>query len=206
MDGLLFATTTNGLSLSAQDRPGGRLGGRFLFQHRGLEMCSAADETDCATEVTVDGADGRHDPGRRHRTCSNVPVGISIDVLTAKVGTMDNPQSRVSRVELSWVYADWKYSDAVAAAGVRQDFMLKSTVRFVEMDQASAEGVTPATPPSSVFLTGCLLSVPQRGARWWARGDRGLVGGAFRPRSCSAATATARRGVSMSVRAGSGGC
>jgi hypothetical protein len=55
--------------------------------------------------------------------------------------------------------------------------MLKSTVRFVEMDQASAEGVTPATPPifpalpADVFFP--FLSAAPAGGRaaasaaWW---------------------------------------
>ena len=55
--------------------------------------------------------------------------------------------------------------------------MLKSTVRFVEMDQASAEGVTPATPPifpslpADVFYP--FLSAAPAGGRagasaaWW---------------------------------------
>jgi tectonic-1/3 len=80
-------------------------------------------------------------------TCSNVVVGINLDVLTAKVGTMDNPQSRVSRVSPEWKYDSWTYADPYASSGTRQDFMLTSTARFVEMEQASAEGVTPATPP-----------------------------------------------------------
>lgn len=178
MDGLLFATATNGLSLSAKTALVAGWADASYVNIADWRSCSATDETDCATEVTgltapTDGMTWDDDT----KTCSNVPVGINIDVLTAKVGTMDNPQSRVSRVELSWVYGDWKYSDAFAAASVRQDFMLKSTVRFVEMDQASAEGVTPATPPifpslpADVFYP--FLSAAPAGGRagasaaWW---------------------------------------
>lgn len=178
MDGLLFATATNGLSLSAKTALVAGWADASYVNIADWRSCSATDETDCATEVTgltapTDGMTWDDDT----KTCSNVPVGINIDVLTAKVGTMDNPQSRVSRVELSWVYGDWKYSDAFAAADVRQDFMLKSTVRFVEMDQASAEGVTPATPPifpslpADVFYP--FLSAAPAGGRagasaaWW---------------------------------------
>lgn len=178
MDGLLFATATNGLSLSAKTALVAGWADASYVNIADWRSCSATDETDCATEVTgltapTDGMTWNDDT----KTCSNVPVGINIDVLTAKVGTMDNPQSRVSRVELSWVYGDWKYSDAFAAASVRQDFMLKSTVRFVEMDQASAEGVTPATPPifpslpADVFYP--FLSAAPAGGRagasaaWW---------------------------------------
>ena len=116
MDGLLFATATNGLSLSAKTALVAGWADASYANIADWKSCSATDETDCATEVTgltapTDGMTWDDDT----KTCSNVPVGINIDVLTAKVGTMDNPQSRVSRVELSWVYADWKYSDALSS-------------------------------------------------------------------------------------------
>jgi tectonic-1/3 len=60
---------------------------------------------------------------------------------------MDNPQSRVARVGASWRYGEWTYADPYAVAATRQNFMLSSTVRFVEMAQDSAEGVSPASPP-----------------------------------------------------------
>ena len=117
------------------------------------QACSSTNSADCATTITALEAEAPPPAmswDADTLTCSNVVVGINLDVLTAKVGTMDNPQSRVSRVESEWEYASWTYVDAYAAAAVpatRQDFMLTSTVHFIEMDQASAEGVTPATPP-----------------------------------------------------------
>jgi hypothetical protein len=179
-DGLLYATATDGLTLDAKTTLIAGWADASYLNVADWKACSSSDETDCATVVT-----GLTAPtlamayDSDTRTCSNVPIGINIDILTAKVGTMDNPQSRVSRVELSWEYGSWTYADPYAASSTRQDFMLKSTVRFVEMDQASAEGVTPATPPIFPAPRGCVFPIPQRCARGWARGGvRGLVGGA----------------------------
>lgn len=177
-DGLLYATATDGLTLDAKTTLIAGWADASYLNVADWKACSTSDETDCATVVT-----GLTAPtlamawDSDTRTCSNVPIGINIDILTAKVGTMDNPQSRVSRVELSWEYGSWTYADPYAASSTRQDFMLKSTARFVEMDQASAEGVTPATPPifpalpADVFFP--FLSAAPAGGRaaasaaWW---------------------------------------
>jgi tectonic-1/3 len=52
-------------------------------------------------------------------------------------------------VQVGWNYADWTYTDFPwdDADTARQNFMMKSTVHFVEMAQDAPEGVKPASPP-----------------------------------------------------------
>lgn len=81
------------------------------------------------------------------RTCSNVAAGIKYEFLTAVVGSLGNPQHKVSFARLSYVYEDWTFSDPLAAASTTQDFALKSTVQWAPQEQDSAEGVSPEKPP-----------------------------------------------------------
>ena len=148
MDGLLYATASTGLSLAAKTTVVAGWADASHLNVADWKSCSSTDTTDCATVATALAAPTTGMTwNAATRTCSNVPIGIALDVLTSKVGTMDNPQSKVARVATSWRYASWTYADPYAAASTRQDFMLESTARFVEQDQASAEDVTPQVPP-----------------------------------------------------------
>ena len=179
MDGLLYAPTTAGLTHAAKKTVVAGWADASRYNLADWTSCSSTDTTDCATvaEALATPTTGMT-WNAATRTCSNVPVGIALDVLTAKVGTMDNPQSRVARVATSWRYASWTYTDPYAAASTRQNFMLESTVRFVEMDQPSAEGVTPKKPPvfpslpSDFFYPFLSAAGPAGGraaasAAWW---------------------------------------
>ena len=147
-DGLFYSVATASLSLSAATAVVAGWADASYLNVADWRACSATDDSDCATEIAaLDAPAESMSWDASTNTCSNVVVGINLDVLTAKVGTMDNPQSRVSRVSPEWKYDSWTYADPYASSSTRQDFMLTSTARFVEMEQASAEGVTPATPP-----------------------------------------------------------
>jgi tectonic-1/3 len=179
MDGLLFTPATAGLTHAAATTVVAGWADASFLNLADWTSCSSTDSTDCATEAAALAAPTAGMTWTAAtRTCSNVPVGIELDVLTAKVGTMDNPQSRVARVATSWRYASWTYAaDPFAAAATRQDFMLESAARFVEMVQDSAEGVTPQSPPvfpslPSDFFYPFLSAAPAGGraaasAAWW---------------------------------------
>jgi len=148
MGGLLYATTTTGMAYAGSTAVVAGWADASYLNLADWRSCSTSDTADCGTEVAALAAPTTGMTWTAATgTCSNVPVGIALDVLTAKVGTMNNPQARVARVGASWRYASWTYADPFAAASTRQNFMLASSVRFVEMDQDSAEGVTPASPP-----------------------------------------------------------
>jgi tectonic-1/3 len=146
--GLYYSVLDATLSLSAKTAVVAGWADASYLNVADWKSCSTTDTSDCATALTALAAPTTAMSwDASTSTCSDVVVGVNLDVLTAKVGTMDNPQSRVSRIEAKWETASWTFVDPYASASTRQDFMLTSTVRFVEMEQASAEGVTPATPP-----------------------------------------------------------
>lgn len=146
--GLYYSVLDATLSLSAKTAVVAGWADASYLNVADWKSCSTTDTSDCATALTALAAPTTAMSwDAATSTCSDVVVGVNLDVLTAKVGTMDNPQSRVSRIEAKWETASWTFVDPYASASTRQDFMLTSTVRFVEMEQASAEGVTPATPP-----------------------------------------------------------
>jgi tectonic-1/3 len=147
-DGLFYSVATASLSLSAKTAVVAGWADASYLNVADWKACSTTDAADCATRITALAAPTETMSwDAATNTCKNVVIGINLDVLTAKVGTMDNPQSRVSRVSAEWEYGSWTYADPYASTSARQDFMLTSTVRFVDMEQASAEGVKPATPP-----------------------------------------------------------
>jgi len=81
-------------------------------------------------------------------TCSNVVTGVSYDFLTALVGALTNPQSKVAAAQVGFSYSTWTFRDgAVAAEGGAQSFVLSSSVRFAPQDQESAKGISPDAPP-----------------------------------------------------------
>jgi len=146
--GLYYSVLDATLSLSAKTAVVAGWADASYLNVADWKSCSTTDTSDCATALTALAAPTTAMSwDASTSTCSDVVVGVNLDVLTAKVGTMDNPQSRVSRIEAKWETASWTFVDPYASASTRQDFMLTSTVRFVEMEQASAEGMTPATPP-----------------------------------------------------------
>ena len=161
--------------------------------------CSTTDTTDCGTVFTsLTAPSTSMSWDATTLTCSNVAVGYDITILTQKVGTLDNPQYKVARVAIDWIYDDWQWQDnnqlytvtvdddTTALGGdpadqhYRQNFPLKSSVRFVEAVQDSAVGVTPATPSvfpslSSDFFYPFLSAGPSGGragatAAWCPRG------------------------------------
>jgi|AntAceMinimDraft_1070359.scaffolds.fasta_scaffold03851_3 tectonic-1/3 len=148
MDGLLYAPATAGLTHAGKTTVVAGWADASRLNLADWTSCAAADAADCATVAPALAAPAVSMVWTAAtRTCDNVPVGVGVEVLTARVGTRDNPQARVARVATSWRFASWTYADPFAPGDVRQDFMLESTVRFVEVDQAAAQGVTPQPPP-----------------------------------------------------------
>ena len=162
MDGLLYGTLDSNYDLSAKTVMVAAWANANYENIADWKSCDATDTTDCATELTAaeqltkPSGDSAMSWDETTKTCKNVAVGVNIDVLTAKVGHLDHAQSKVQRVKVSWNLADWTYTDLIPrtdespwddAADSRQDFLLKSTVHFVEMAQDAPEGVKPASPP-----------------------------------------------------------
>ncbi len=168
MDGLLWGTADATLTLDTQTVMIAGWADADATNIADWKGCSTTDTTDCGTVFTsLTAPSTSMSWDATTLTCSNVAVGYDITILTQKVGTLDNPQYKVARVAIDWIYDDWQWQDnnqlytvttvdaATAAGGdtsdqhYRQNFPLKSSVRFVEAVQDSAVGVTPATP--SVF-------------------------------------------------------
>ena len=159
MDGLLYGTTDANYDLSGKTVMVAAWANANFENIADWTSCDTSDTTDCATELTTTeqlsapSGDLVMSWDDTTKTCKNVAVGVHIDVLTAKVGHLDHAQSKVQRVQVGWNYADWTYTDFPwddAGDGVatdRQNFMMKSTVHFVEMAQDAPEGVKPASPP-----------------------------------------------------------
>ena len=168
MDGLLWGTADATLTLDGKTVMIAGWADAAATNIADWKGCSTMDTTDCGTVFTsLTAPSTSMSWDATTLTCSNVAVGYDITILTQKVGTLDNPQYKVARVAIDWIYDDWQWQDnnqlytvtspdvTTAAGGVandqhyRQNFPLKSSVRFVEAVQDSAVGVTPATP--SVF-------------------------------------------------------
>ena len=155
MDGLLYGTTDANYDLSGKTVMVAAWANANFENIADWTSCDTSDTTDCATELTTTeqlsapSGDLVMSWDDTTKTCKNVAVGVHIDVLTAKVGHLDHAQSKVQRVQVGWNYADWTYTDFPwdAVATARQNFMMKSTVHFVEMAQDAPEGVKPASPP-----------------------------------------------------------
>ena len=159
MDGLLYGSTDANYDLSGKTVMVAAWANANFENIADWTSCDTSDTTDCATELTTTeqlsapSGDLVMSWDDTTKTCKNVAVGVHIDVLTAKVGHLDHAQSKVQRVQVGWNYADWTYTDFPwddAGDGVdtdRQNFMMKSTVHFVEMAQDAPEGVKPASPP-----------------------------------------------------------
>jgi tectonic-1/3 len=167
MDGLLWGTADATLNLDTQTVMIAGWADADATNIADWKGCSTTDTTDCGTVFTsLTAPSTSMSWDATTLTCSNVAVGYDITILTQKVGTLDNPQYKVARVAIDWIYDDWQWQDnnqlytvttvdATALGGdtadqhYRQNFPLKSSVRFVEAVQDSAVGVTPAKP--SVF-------------------------------------------------------
>ena len=155
MDGLLYGTTDANYDLSGKTVMVAAWANANFENIADWTSCDTSDTTDCATELTTTeqlsapSGDLAMSWDATTKTCKNVAVGVHIDVLTAKVGHLDHAQSKVQRVQVGWNYADWTYTDFPwdDADTARQNFMMKSTVHFVEMAQDAPEGVKPASPP-----------------------------------------------------------
>ena len=83
-------------------------------------------------------------------TCSHVAAGIQLDVLTASIGNMKDPQRRVQYVRSKVVYATWRHP---LAGHMRENatdsafaFAVEMRVRFVAQVQQSVDGVKPLPP------------------------------------------------------------
>lgn len=167
MDGLLWGTADATLNLDTQTVMIAGWADADATNIADWKGCSTTDTTDCGTVFTsLTAPSTSMSWDATTLTCSNVAVGYDITILTQKVGTLDNPQYKVARVAIDWIYDDWQWQDnnqlytvtdddttalggATSDQHYRQNFPLKSSVRFVEAVQDSAVGVTPATP--SVF-------------------------------------------------------
>ena len=155
MDGLLYGTTDANYDLSGKTVMVAAWANANFENIADWTSCDTSDTTDCATELTTTeqlsapSGDLVMSWDDTTKTCKNVAVGVHIDVLTAKVGHLDHAQSKVQRLQVGWNYADWTYTDFPwdAVATARQNFMMKSTVHFVDMAQGAPEGVKPASPP-----------------------------------------------------------
>ena len=170
-DGLFYSVATASLSLSAATAVVAGWADASYLNVADWRACSATDDSDCATEIAALGAPAESMSwDASTNTCSNVVVGINLDVLTAKVGTMDNPQSRVSRVSPEWKYDSWTHADPYASSSTRQDFMLTSTARLWR-GGAGIRGGDAGDAPHLPFPTrGRVLPVCQRGSGGWKGG------------------------------------
>jgi hypothetical protein len=86
------------------------------------------------------------DEGRQ--TCSNVASGVNIDILTAAVGSLAEPQQKVQYARLEPVYSSWKYPSVGAANDMA--FAVTIGVRFVAQAQSSQD-IVRSLPPLDTF-------------------------------------------------------
>ena len=187
MDGLLYGTTDANYDLSGKTVMVAAWANANFENIADWTSCDTSDTTDCATELTTTeqlsapSGDLAMSWDDTTKTCKNVAVGVHIDVLTAKVGHLDHAQSKVQRVQVGWNYADWTYTDFPWDARRHRPSELHDEVHGALCGDGSGRsgGCETRVPPRPAFAAGgCLLSVPQRRARRWARcGFGGVVCG-----------------------------
>lgn len=82
------------------------------------------------------------------RKCSNVASGLTIDILTAAVGSLSDPQQKVQYARMDTVFSSWQYPAVGAADGMA--FAVTIGVRFVAQAQSSQD-VVRSLPPLDTF-------------------------------------------------------
>ena len=198
MDGLLWGTADATLTLDTQTVMIAGWADADATNIADWKGCSTTDTTDCGTVFTsLTAPSTSMSWDATTLTCSNVAVGYDITILTQKVGTLDNPQYKVARVAIDWIYDDWQWQDnnqlytvtdldvTTAAGGVhcRPTLPTKLPAEVLGALRGSGAGLRGGGHSRdalgvSFAVVGFLLSVPQRGTLGWARGgDRGLVCG-----------------------------
>lgn len=81
-------------------------------------------------------------------TCRGVNVGLRVDILTAAVGAVAAPQSKVQFARAVPVVGDWQFPSAAAATA--RPFGVHIDVRFVSQAQA-VDDVVRSLPPLRSF-------------------------------------------------------
>lgn len=81
-------------------------------------------------------------------SCTNVPAGLSLEVLTASLGPASAPQDKVQYVRVASKSATWTFPPV--ATDERVAFAVTLDVRFAAQQQ-SREDVVRSLPPLSTF-------------------------------------------------------
>ena len=106
-------------------------------------------------EIEVESVEDGRSWDEARRTCNNVPTGLRLEFLTAKVGERTFPQEKVAYARAGFVYDDWTLH-GVGALGAQglwdaeqcpHPLHVHATAAFVPMDQEADANVKPPTPP-----------------------------------------------------------
>ena len=100
------------------------------------------------TTTTVGAAGARTTWHEVDGRCDNVASGVVIDVLTAAVGPVSNPQEKITFVRVKPAFSSWQFP--ASADGGKAPFAITATVRFARQPQ-SAGDVVRSLPPLSTF-------------------------------------------------------
>ncbi|CAG9461453.1 unnamed protein product [Pedinophyceae sp. YPF-701] len=68
-------------------------------------------------------------------TCSNVVTGLDVEVLTAQIGQIDNPQRVAQLARARFITGAWRWPDGLADAAASKPFVLTNSVTFFAREQ-----------------------------------------------------------------------